>query len=353
MGNAAIIEHLRQMLEAEGWTCRTDADADLIARRDAITLTIEIKRVTSAGWDPLRGAFADAVLSARRVARRTQAEPVAIVAAPHVSDRMLERIAEYRRQHAPDVTWGAVDDAGRMDLVGLVNVHVAPAAGRETPVRRVNVWGDLGQWVLKVIAGNALLPDETFATSPAGIPSSEFADRIGVSRSFTWQILGQLRRDGYLDDENRLVRAADLLETWRHRRARPQVHRMTWPLPGKPPRERLLPLLLGSGRACLAGFTACHAWRAALVPEGVLDIYVRAIDLAHEHGLVTAEPGERIDVVVRVPATPEAVFRAVSVPDHDGATAADLIQCWLDLVDEPGRGHEQAEHIWRERFHLP
>ena len=174
-----------------------------------------------------------------------------------------------------------------------------------------------------------------------------------TSTSVVWQVAEQLRRDGFLDEDNRFLRVADLLQMWRHRQARPRVHAMTWLLAGGAPRSRLRPLLLGSGRACLAGYSACRERAIAIVPEGVFEIYARTLDMVKEHGLVPTAPGERTDVLVRIPATPEAVFRAVSAPAGDGVTSADLIQCWLDLVDEPGRGREQADVIWRQRFQLP
>jgi len=50
-------------------------------------------------------------------------------------------------------------------------------------------------------------------------------------------------------------------------------------------------------------------------------------------------------VLVRVARWPESVFRgAVSV---GGVPVADVIQCWLDVSAEPGRGAEQAAFIWQ------
>ena len=63
-----------------------------------------------------------------------------------------------------------------------------------------------------------------------------------------------------------------------------------------------------------------------------------------ELGLVAANPGERVDVFLRQPKYPEAVFRGAVW--KDGVASSDILQCWLDVSDHPVRGEEQAQHIW-------
>jgi len=65
-------------------------------------------------------------------------------------------------------------------------------------------------------------------------------------------------------------------------------------------------------------------------------------------GLRRAEPGEAVDVFVREPRFPRAVFSgAVAV---DGLPVSDIVQCWLDVADHPARGEEQAAQIWERVF---
>ena len=42
--------------------------------------------------------------------------------------------------------------------------------------------------------------------------------------------------------------------------------------------------------------------------------------------------------------TPEAVFRGAR--DRDGTPVADVLQCGLDVVSNPARGDEMAEHLY-------
>lgn len=60
-------------------------------------------------------------------------------------------------------------------------------------------------------------------------------------------------------------------------------------------------------------------------------------------GLLMAEPGERVDVFVRKPRFPEAVYRGARV--IDGVPVADILQVWADVSAYPARGAEMAAHL--------
>ena len=104
---------------------------------------------------------------------------------------------------------------------------------------------------------------------------------------------------------------------------------------GEPP-----PLVLGLHAACAAlGFG--HA--SGVVPV----VWTPNLDAAplEELGLVAAQAGQRIDVVLRVPRYPESLFRGVvSLPT---SPVTDIIQCWLDTSHYRIRGQEQADFLWR------
>jgi hypothetical protein len=128
---------------------------------------------------------------------------------------------------------------------------------------------------------------------------------------------------------------------------------MSWVLLGGETRERLHPLVArGSGRACLAGFSACREHGIAIAATGATEVYARHLDLAEELKLTPSPAGENPDVLVRIPDAPESVFRGVSQAP-DGTMYTDLIQCWLDLVDASAQGQKQAEVIWKRRFRFP
>ena len=62
-----------------------------------------------------------------------------------------------------------------------------------------------------------------------------------------------------------------------------------------------------------------------------------------ELGLVAADRGDKVDVFVRQPKYAESVFRG-AVWRH--GVASDVLQCWMDVIDRPVRGEEQARQIW-------
>jgi hypothetical protein len=253
--------------------------------------------------------------------------------------------------------WGVLDNDGRLDLWGDLEVHVAPARPpRGTTPRRVNIWSDHGRWVMKVLVANTIAPDQAhWMPTVQGMSNAELTRvlsdlRGGTSASLIWHVTAQLKREGFLDGRNSVLRADELLERWRHRQARAEILPMSWILSGGDTRKRLGPLIgQGAGRACLAGFSACREHGIAITPPGVTEIYLRSPELAKEVNLSPTLPGEKPDVLVRIPEAPESVFRGVGQAT-DGTLYADLIQCWLDLVDEPGRGQAQANAIWNRRF---
>jgi hypothetical protein len=62
-------------------------------------------------------------------------------------------------------------------------------------------------------------------------------------------------------------------------------------------------------------------------------------------GLVKANMNDAVQIVVRIPRWPRAVFRAAV--DRDGVQVSDILQLWLDVSEHPARGAEQADEIWR------
>jgi hypothetical protein len=360
---------VRRLLAEDGWRVEGTSTSEPIfeARRGDARLQVAITQASTGTWDLLRGALADAVL--RVSTGEATTDRLAVVSAPKVSAAMVDRLAQYHALYAPHVSWGVIDRAGRAAFRGVIQHDGRPPrrAPDDAPSRPVNVWSNVGQWILKVLVLPALDLGHWWL-DPVRLPDAEFADTFGVSRSFAWRVLDRLRREQYIDADNHVLRMADLLQQWRRRYEPSIAQPMRWLLPGGDSLSRLRAATRGSGRAALgragagkrvwpdgalAGFTAARSHAVAIVPASVPELYVRDVEIARSLQLIPASPGERADVFVRVPSAPDAVFRAAAEPAEDGATTIDLVQCWIDLVDEPGRGREQAEIIWREVFKLP
>ena len=107
----------------------------------------------------------------------------------------------------------------------------------------------------------------------------------------------------------------------------------------------LLQQMLNGDRSCLALFAAADALGFGLVEGVPPHVYVRRlpIDLSPWKNLVSAEPGEAPDIIVRQAPFPRSVFRGLVRPR--GLASCDILQVWLDVGGHPSRGHEQADFI--------
>lgn len=90
--------------------------------------------------------------------------------------------------------------------------------------------------------------------------------------------------------------------------------------------------VLGSG---VVSGAPRHLYLAAPSPAGLEGL-----------GLVPCRPGEPPELLVRRPASSQAVLRAAIRPEGE-LPVADAVQCWLDLRHHPVRGKEQAAAIAR------
>jgi hypothetical protein len=191
---------------------------------------------------------------------------------------------------------------------------------------------------------------------PANLPredhrnASELAKAARVSVMSAFRFVRQLDREGFLHesrDRLRLVRIDALMQRWQGANQKPARElNARWILAGA---ERELPRAverLGK-RACVGLFSAASAMRLGHVQGVPLHIYVNEFrsDRLEKAGLMKAAPGDRVDVILRLPAVRESVFRGIV--DMEGLPVSDVLQVWLDVSAHPARGKEQADVIYR------
>jgi hypothetical protein len=94
-------------------------------------------------------------------------------------------------------------------------------------------------------------------------------------------------------------------------------------------------------------FSAAQALGFGHVHGVVQHLYLEAFSVSaiQALGLSVAEPGEPVDVFVRVPRFRQSVFRGAV--ERDGVLVSDILQVWLDVSGHPARGDEQADEIWK------
>jgi hypothetical protein len=337
-----------------------DRRAELLVRRGRHEYLVWLKAASEGRRDRLIALLSQAVLEAKSLASQSRgAAPLAVIAAPRIAARVAEALRAFASKYAPDVAIGLIDDEGLRSFVGpgldSLNSRKGPtvrdAGAVEQPA--VHLFSDLNQWMLKVLLASSI---ERAELMPADLPqdgcrnASELAEAAHVSVMSAFRLLRQLDVEGFLHesrDRVRLVRVDSLLERWQASNQKPARElNARWILGGA---DRQLPQAvqrLGK-RACLGLFSAARAMGLGHVQGVPLHIYVDEFrsDILKKAGIMKAEAGDRVDVVLRRPSARESVFRGIV--NIDGLRVSDVLQVWLDVSAHPARGKEQADVIYR------
>ncbi|MBA3549568.1 MAG: hypothetical protein H0T76_24085 [Nannocystis sp.] len=378
------IDRLLAALAADGWSTQSEVplpgqeshhSVDVIARKGQRTYVIEVKGARDARSTTLISLAAAGLLQARKYASVITGTPMVVVGAPRLSPSLVQALRQFLADFGDGASWGAVDESGLLELhgAGLEGVNAAiggpslkvPRDATSQALRaRMDPLSDLGQWCQKVLLSH-LLPAELQLThgSHVGRPvrnANELARMAGVSAPTAWRMVSALREDGLLSRSEplELLRPEVLMTRWQatNLRQRPDI-RARWLFPSQAgPLERLQDTLRLSGAR--PDTTAIRTPRMALGLFAAAEVlghgFVRGVapHLLHENpsagelerlGLTPAGPGERVDVFVRKPRFPEAVFRGVA--PVNGVPVADIFQVWLDVSAHPARGREMADHL--------
>ncbi len=321
--------------------------------------------------DALEGALAAAILEARAEANELGCHPMAIVACEYLSDAMAAHLREYASRVAPDQAWGMVDWRGRWEFRGPEVESVPKAGPPPFMLKRQVAWkvcgqagqdpfSDLGQWLLKVLLAPRI-PEGLLAAPRRPIRNSkQLAEAAGVSLATASRWATALEERGFLRRSRReleLRQLPELLKKWWVAAAarRPADQPAVFQLPHGTLFDQLEEALRRAPerpRACLGLFAACRHLGVGFVEGAPVHLYLedRSPRALERLGLMAASQGQPASILVRVPAFPEAVFRARV--QRDGVPVADIVQCWLDVADHPVRGPEQAAEILR-RLDLP
>lgn len=356
-----------------------DTQADLLADSGGRHLLVEVKSLSEGRRDRLIPLLAQAILQSKTLAEKCPRPtvPVAVVGSNRIPTSVAVAARRFAELHAPDVGAGVVDAEGLRVFTGhgLQRFNARPSRRASTSMvprpKTTRLFSDLNQWMLKILLGQSLPP--SYLSVPRGEfrNASQLAASANVSTMSAIRFVHRLTDQGFLDetqDHIKLVRVEDLLERWvsagREAFSEFPAH---WIIKHSPEqlhaslaeysREGTDPSTARGGwrdaadrtkpRCCLGLFAAAdllgfgfvrgvppHIWMERLAPEVLRQFGLRAAD----------SPGPP-DVYVRVPARPEAVFRAATTAD--GVPVSDVMQVWLDVSNHPARGRAQADVIRR------
>jgi hypothetical protein len=349
---------LAEIFEQAGWRVERSPHGqrpqpDMIVRRPGVVYGVELKAAVEGRGDRLVPLFAQAVLQSLRAAGRN-AVPLAVVAAPKISQRAADQVLKFAEHYAPDAAAGVIDFDGlrlfrgpHLDELNAEAPRISSLASK-SPRISGHLFSDLNQWMLKVL----LAPEvpEGLLSAPRGQyrNASHLAGAAKVSVMSAFRFVQQLQDEGYLSESGpylSLVRREDLFRRWQASAVRSiKEVPMHYLLKGDPRAQ--LRKVVGSGRACLALFAAADALKLGFV-EGVPPyVYLERLqpsNLSAWKNLRQCESGELPDLILRQAPAPQSVFRGLVRPN--GVAASDVLQIWADVASHPSRGREQADLI--------
>ena len=365
---AQAVQRVAGLFESEGWKVLANEPGstglDLVVRRRGKRYGVVLKATSEGRADRVIPLLCQAVLEVRAYALQSRGSiPLAVVHVDHAPRALIANVMAFAREFAAEVAVGFVSAEGASEFLGegLEGLNVSapfrPRQVKGTQIRTDNLFSDLNQWMLKVLLAPEL--PEGMLNAPRGRYRNgvELARAAQVSAMTASRFLQQLRRERFLLESQEfltLVQREELFERW--------SSVAPYGTPDVPARflaniqigERVQELLNKvEGDACLGLFAAADGLRVGHV-SGV----PRCICVRHMPRFNLATPGsnpwnalqpfpkEAPHVLLRVARFPESTFRGAV--RRDGVMVADVIQVWLDVLNHPTRGQEQAEHIFRK-----
>lgn len=359
---------LTKMLQKAGWRVKQSPrsvgdDVDFVARQGNNIYVFQLKVLSESRKDRAVPLISQAILEAQTAAARITgpAIPVAVLASDYISDSLSEHAKDFALRNAPDVGIGIIDTGGFRRFAGhgleiLNRERSGVNAGPPKQVSAGNLFSDLNQWMLKVLLSRTI-PESLLAAPRAHYENvSQLAAAARVSTMSAFRFVRQLSEEGFLDKVGGMtpVQTEELLERWArasHSRVREIPARLILSkdsfhtalqsyatrMRSKPNQARIMP------RLCLALFAAAEVLGFKFVHGTQLHLYMERLDkeALRELGISLEIAGHQPDVFIRVPRNPEAVFRAMV--EHDGLSASDILQVWIDVSNHPARGKDQAD----------
>ncbi len=336
--------------------------SDLVFEKDGKRYAVELKRSSEGRSDRLIPLLSHAILQARLRAKQSgDALPVAVVAAPRIPASVAAQICDFGEQYASDAGIGVIDSEGLRSFrgFGLEGLNAAPSHPRRKLARAPrlpDLFSDLNQWMLKIMAGQHLSRALISIPEAPVRNATQLAGLAAVSVMSASRFVRHLSERGFLDrDEEalRLVRLDELFDLWvaANRGAIDEIP-ARWIIRKGPDQVRSAlrnyAASNGEPRCCLGLFAAAGALGCGFVEGAPSHIYLERLTQGalDRIGVTIDRSGNPPDLYIRIPANREAVFRACV--SCDGIPVSDILQVWLDVSTHPTRGKEQAREIWRK-----
>lgn len=379
-GNEAQLERLvADAFREQGWDLLEGARGeyvrqDFVASGQGKKLVIEIKRASEGRKDRVIPLLAQAALDAIYQSRRIPGHPipVAIVGANRISESVAGEAMEFMRKRAPEAAVGLLDFEGFRSFAGhglesLNSPRQYESNVRAPKGRAPQLFSDLNQWMLKVLLAPRIPEEYLSAPRDEYQGAAQLAKAAGVSVMSAFRFVEELSKEGLLDSgprSLRLVRLRELMNRWAAASQRRVLEvPMRWVLHrGKNALGNALRSYesnraahpksgdqqwMRRPRMCVGLFEAAEELGVGFVRGVKPFLYLERLnaEVLKDLGLSDNTEEAEADVHVRIPGNRESVFRGVV--RKEGVPVSDILQVWLDVGQNPSRGKEQADLIWR------
>lgn len=360
-------QYVANFFRSNGWSVEMQQEdslsADLLIRHGKHRFIVEIKALSEGRPDRVLPVLSMAILQAKAAAELSgNALPLAIIFVPEASLSLAKHVEVFAQKFAKDVPVGVISGRGEQYFSGeaFQQLNRLPEEPSRSSTGRlsqaINLFSDLNQWMLKLLLAwelpNGLLnaPKRQFKNGSDLAEAAQLLQESGSAHG------GHLRSEGYLSDSSphlKLVRREELFRRWGAAAMRACPEMPCRFLLRAPAAQQIRGLLSHhSQSACLGLFSAADELGIGHVSGVPPYIYVPKLPKvgASDWPGLMAYPSDRPDLILRQASFPQSTFRGAV--NHDGILVTDILQVWLDVMNHPTRGSEQAGLIYK-KYLLP
>lgn len=329
----------------------------------------EAKVVRDGRADRVIAQLSVAIIQSSHYAKQfPNTQPLAIVYVSNVVPSMLRQVRDFADKYAADANVAIITNEGaslirlngnwqRDEMMEpmLYEGNERHFHGRgSTNAAPFNPFSDLNQWMLKVLLAPEISPKLLTAPRDPIYSGADLARAARASPMTANRLIQYLKKERFLVDGSAgitLGRREDFFNLWRSASmASPAENSMRFRA-RVAMKDQLASLLSALGdKACLGLFSAADhlgMGHVSGVPPYIYMHRLPVLEAQRPEWEMTSvcSQGQAPDFFVRRALAPISTFRGAV--ERDGQLCADVIQVWLDVVNHPTRGAEQAEHIYR------
>lgn len=360
-------QYVADFFRSNGWSVEVPHEgplsSDLLIRRGKHRFIVEIKALSEGRPDRVLPVLSMAILQAKAAAELSgNVLPLAIIFVPEASLSLTKHVEVFAQKFAKDVPVGVISGRGEQyfssgvfqQLNRLPEQPSRSLASHRSPA--INLFSDLNQWMLKLLLASELPSGLLNAPKRQFKSGSDLAEAAQVSVMTASRFLQQLRREGFLSDTShhlKLVRREELFRRWGAAAMRTCPEIPCRFLLRAPAAQQIRGLLGHHSKdACLGLFAAADEFDIGHVSGVPPYVYVPKLPKvgASDWPGIMAETSDRPDLILRQASFPQSTFRGAV--NHDGILVTDILQVWLDVMNHPTRGSEQAGLIYK-KYLLP